>query len=105
MTNEQREAIEELKSLSPSEGAIEMILSLIKEQQIYIKKYNDTTEEMNRDIRKLISEIEKKDKQKDLMARAFKQDDARTVEEIKQYFADLARKEKIEYADTERNII
>ena len=68
MTNEQREAIEELKSLSPSEGAIEMILSLIKEQQIYIKKYNDTTEEMNRDIRKLISEIEKKDKQIDLMA-------------------------------------
>lgn len=46
-----------------------------------------------------------KDKIIDLMARAFKQDNVRTVEEIKQYFADLARKEKIEYADTERNII
>lgn len=75
------------------ENARNTILSLIKEQQIYIKKYNDTTEEMNRDIRKLISEIQKKDKQIDLMARAFKQDDVRTVEEIKQYFADLVEKE------------
>ena len=31
-------------------------------------------------------ELEKKDKIIDLMARAFKQDDIRTVEEIKQYF-------------------
>lgn len=37
--------------------------------------------------------IENKDKQIDLMARAFKQDDVRTVEEIKQYFADLVEKE------------
>ena len=86
MTNEQRKAIElakefmemdfsnpmgwsgyydtDLKELSK---AIDTVLSLIKEQQIYIKKYNDTTEEMNRDIRKLISEIQKKDKQIDLM--------------------------------------
>ena len=84
MTNEQREAIEickekiiesfydfpnptsiELKDTDVE--AIDTVLSLIKEQQIYIKKYNDTTEEMNRDIRKLISEIQKKDKQIDLM--------------------------------------
>lgn len=31
-------------------------------------------------------ELEKKDKQIDLMARAFKQDDVRSVEEIKKYF-------------------
>ena len=37
--------------------------------------------------------IQKKDKQIDLMARAFKQDDVRTVEEIKQYFAGLVEKE------------
>lgn len=66
MTNEQREAIEELKSLSPSEGAIDIVLSLIKEQQIYIKKSHDTTEEMNRDITILIDEMKQKDKQIDL---------------------------------------
>ena len=87
MTNEQ--AIETLKEIQESNRswlmqtkeencekiylrdieAIDTVLSLIKEQQIYIKKYNDTTEEMNRDIRKLISEIQKKDKQIDLMAK------------------------------------
>lgn len=45
-------------------------------------------------IKKYIQEqLEKKDKQIDLMARAFKQDDVRTVEEIKQYFAGLVEKE------------
>lgn len=33
-----------------------------------------------------IKELEKKDRQIDLMARAFKQDDVRSIEEIKQYF-------------------
>lgn len=37
--------------------------------------------------------IKQKGKQIDLMAKAFKQDDVRTVEEIKQYFADLAEQE------------
>ena len=77
MTNEQREAIEYLKesvliyknTIPKLSQAIDTVLSLIKEQQIYIKKYNDTTEEMNRDIRKLISEIQKKEKQIDLMAK------------------------------------
>ena len=84
MTNEQREAIElakeftkmdfsnpmgwtgyydaELEELSQ---AIETVLNLIKEQQ---------------------EKLEKKDKIIDLMAEAFKQDDVRSVEEIKQYF-------------------
>ena len=51
---------------------LDTVVSLIKEQQ---------------------EELDKKDKQIDLMARAFKQDDVRTVEEIKQYFADLVEKE------------
>ena len=80
MTNEQREAIDTLKEITENDllnywegterpyNAIQIVLSLIKEQQIYIKKSHDTTEEMNRDIRKLISEIQKKDKQIDLMA-------------------------------------
>ena len=115
MTNEQREAIETIKiylhdwrdSLTDEDGygaiveeydiefmdAIDTVLSLIKEQDKYIKDANDITTEMSNDIKKLTSEIKKKDKQIDLMARAFKQDDVRTVEEIKQYFAGLVEKE------------
>ena len=122
MTNEQREAIELLERIHASyflsgmieqsnyivdkayetDKAIDTVLSLIKEQQIYIKKYNDTTEEMNRDIRKLISEIQKKDKQIDLMAEIFyKRFKAELLleygfeneEQLKQYFADLVEKE------------
>ena len=52
----------ELEELSQ---AIETVLNLIKEQQ---------------------EKLEKKDKIIDLMAEAFKQDDVRSVEEIKQYF-------------------
>ena len=42
-------------------------------------------------ITKLQKENEEKDKQIDLMARAFKQDDVRSVEEIKQYFEKSAK--------------
>ena len=110
MTNEQRGAIEYLKesvliykkTIPKISDAIDTVLSLIKEQEIYIKKYNDTTEEMNRDIRKLISEIQKKDKQIDLMAEIFyKRFKAELLleygfeneEQLKQYFADLVEKE------------
>ena len=122
MTTEQRKAIEnlsEIVNLSKEElqkenenitaildyedlKSLDIVLSLIKEQQIYIKKYNDTTEEMNRDIRKLISEIQKKDKQIDLMAEIFyKRFKAELLleygfeneEQLKQYFADLVEKE------------
>ena len=57
---------------------------------------------MNRDIRKLISEIQKKDKQIDLMAEIFyKRFKAELLleygfeneEQLKQYFADLVEKE------------
>ena len=110
MTNEQREAIEYLKesvliyknTIPKLSQAIDTVLSLIKEQQIYIKKYNDTTEEMNRDIRKLISEIQKKDKQIDLMAElVYKRFKAELLleygfeneEQLKQYFVELVEKE------------
>ena len=45
------------------------VLSLIKEQDKYIKDANDITTEMSNDIKKLTSEIKKKDKQIDLMAK------------------------------------
>lgn len=81
MTTEQREAIEELKSLSPSEGAINTVLSMLKEKD---------------------KEIEKKDKQIDLMAElVYKRFKAELLleygfeneEQLKQYFADLVEKE------------
>ena len=129
MTNEQREAIEickekiiesfydfpnptsiELKDTDVE--AIEIVLSLIKEQQDEIEKLkvnlaksctdrtldretlkNQENENLEALHRAYNEELDKKDKQIDLMARAFKQDDVRTVEEIKQYFAGLVEKE------------
>ena len=112
MTNEQRVRVDRLERYLITDkdniytrvrvNDLDTALSLIKEQQIYIKKYNDTTEEMNRDIRKLISEIQKKDKQIDLMAEIFyKRFKAELLleygfeneEQLKQYFADLVEKE------------
>ena len=110
MTNEQRVRVDRLERYLITDrektyttvrvNDLDTVLSLIKEQEIYIKKYNDTTEEMNRDIRKLISEIQKKDKQIDLMARAIDNYDSqleintfKDKEHIKQYFGELAEKE------------
>lgn len=84
MTNEQRESVERLRK-----GIDDILFATLYSQ-----------EEMNTDIDTVLAlikeqqeELDKKDKQIDLMARAFKQDDVRTVEEIKQYFADLVEKE------------
>ncbi len=89
MTNEQREAIEYIqKQIDYFKEQIKFIeavdcdyyeeeyelyknrikqfstvLSLIKEQDKYIKDANDITTEMSNDIKKLTSEIKKKDKQ------------------------------------------
>ena len=119
MTNEQREAIKTcehyrdiLYACNYEEGeertgkAIDIVLSLIKEQEIYIKKSNDTTEEMNADIMVLIYKLKQKDKQIDLMANFIGQDmmcirpeiecnkmthDCKNC--IKLYFAGLVEKE------------
>ena len=69
---------EDLKSL-------QIALNMIKENSAEIQQKNTELAEKS-------AEIEKKDKQIDLMARAFKQDDVRTVEEIKQYFEKLAER-------------
>ena len=63
MTKEQEEAIEDLKSLSPSESSIDKVLFLIKEQQ---------------------EENKKKDKIIDLMAKEMFYENNRNVE--KQHF-------------------
>ena len=115
MTNGQREAIEKLEYVNRwydcnnyysryELDCIDTVLSLIKEQQAEMEDLKNKSVLIKRYFKKC-DLIKQKDKQIDLMARAFKQDDVRTVEEIKQYFAELVEKEKIEYADTKRNII
>lgn len=99
MTAEQKEAIKIcthykniLYACNCEEGtertgkAIETVLSLIQEQEKEIEASRQITTEMNNDVKKLIIECKKKNKIIDLMAKAFKQDDVRSVEEIKQYF-------------------
>ena len=107
MTNEQREAVEflefykqhclkkEIENMDNYETIhdgdfvsknLDTVLYLIKEQQEEIEKYKTLYD-------RALSDVVKADKQIDLMARAFKQDDVRTVEEIKQYFAGLVEKE------------
>ena len=54
-------------------------LEMLKQKDKEIKTLTQT----NKSYKGIIN---KKDRQIDLMARAFKQDDVRTVEEIKQYF-------------------
>ena len=80
MTTEQKEAVKDLVELNNKfdcgkyRKAIETVLNLIQEQE---------------------EELKKKDKQIDLMAKAFKQDDVRSVQEIKQYFERKVEDEKI----------
>lgn len=83
---------------------IETVLNMLKEKDKYIKDANDITTEMSNDIKKLTSELEKKDKIIDLMAfnladyvMYYDYDKCRNPEmiknkakEIKQYFAEKA---------------
>ena len=112
MTNEQRVRVDRLERyLITDRGKtytrvrvndLDTVLSLIKEQEKYIKDANDITEEMNGDIMRLIYELKQKDKQIDLMAElVYKRFKAELLleygfeneEQLKQYFADLVEKE------------
>ena len=109
MTTEQQEAIEYLRDLRPKiywilpEGkkleddkclrrAIETVLNLIQEQEKEINKYLEIIASKVIETAKddLLTEknieLEKKDNIIDELAKAFKQDDVRSVEGIKQYF-------------------
>lgn len=118
MTNEEREAIKILKEIQESNRAwlmqtkeencekiylkdieaIDAVLSLIKEQQEKIAKYEKIYKEY--DCYRWVKELDKKDKQIDLMARAIDNYDSqleintfKDKEHIKQYFAELLEKE------------
>ena len=65
---------------------IEILINLITKLQKENKnemRARDLLAQLNETLKK---EIKEKDKQIDLMARSFRQDDVRSVEEIKQYF-------------------
>lgn len=92
MTNEQREAIEELKSLSPSEGAIDIVLSLIKEQQEEIERKNKIIEESIKYIdSNNYVDSEECQFQQDFNIKCIGNIDCKDC--IKQYFAGLVEKE------------
>lgn len=73
MTKEQEKAIEGLKSLSPSESDIEIVLNMLKEKDEQIAKYEKIYKEY--DCYRWVKELEKKDKQIDLMAEYIDGDD------------------------------
>ena len=102
MTKEQEEAIEYLKQFSELMkkweateifSNIETVLNMLKEKDEEIEHWKNGFERELEDNRKNTYEllkqdliIREKDKQIDLMAKAFKQDDVRSIEELKQYF-------------------
>ena len=118
MTKEQ-EAIEYLKesvliyknTIPKISESIETVLNMLKEKD---KEIEELKQALARNIARNVTssmkesakskedlemlnagwqiELEKKDKIIDLLAKAFKQDDVRTVEEIKQYFEELAER-------------
>lgn len=116
MTTEQRKAIEnlsEIVNLSKEElqnenitaildyedlKSLDTALSLIKEQEEEIAKYEKIYKEY--DCYRWVKELNKKDKQIDLMARAIDNYDSqleintfKDKEHVKQYFAGLVEKE------------
>lgn len=92
MTNKQKEAIEELKSLSPSEGAIDIVLSLIKEQQEEIERKNKIIEESIKYIdSNNYVDSEECQFQQDFNIKCIGNIDCKDC--IKQYFAGLVEKE------------
>ena len=94
MTTEQKEAIEYLEesvliyknTLPKISEAIETVLSLIQKQEKEIEKYKKLYQKALDDAVVTAHDNMQKDKIIDELAKAFKQDDARIVQEIKQYF-------------------
>lgn len=79
MTNEQREAIEELKSLSPNERAIDTVLSMIKGKEKEIEMLKEDNKRLDKEAQKYFEtsiihskqynqQLEKKEKTIELMA-------------------------------------
>ena len=103
MTTEQKEAIEYLEesvliyknTLPKISEAIETVLSLIQKQEKEIEKYKKLYQKALDDAVVTAHDNMQKDKIIDELAKAFKQDDARSVEEIKQFYERKVEDEKI----------
>ena len=94
MTTEQKEAIEYLEesvliyknTLPKISEAIETVLNLIQEKDKEIEKYKKLYQKALNDAVVTAHDNMHKDKIIDELAKAFKQDDVRSVEEIKQFY-------------------
>ena len=105
MTTEQKEAIDNLEKLSEyclcytinekNIVDIETVLNLIQEQEKEIEKYKKLYQKALDDAVVTAHDNMQKDKIIDELAKAFKQDDVRSVEEIKQFYERKVEDEKI----------
>lgn len=92
MTTKQKEAVKDLVEFNNKfdcgkyRKAIETVLSLIQKQEKEIEKYKKLYQKALDDTVVTAHDNMQKDKIIDELAKAFKQDDVRSVEEIKQYF-------------------
>ena len=97
MTTEQKEAIDRLNYINRAYDlnnyysnydldCIDVVLNLIQEQEKEIEKYKKLYQKALDDAVVTAHDNMQKDKIIDELAKAFKQDDVRSVEEIKQYF-------------------
>ena len=94
MTTEQKEAVEYLEesvliyknTLPKISKAIETVLNLIQEKDKEIEKYKKLYQKALDDAVVTAHDNMQKDKIIDELAKAFKQDDVRSVEEIKQFY-------------------
>lgn len=71
----------------------ETVLNLIQEKEKEIEKYKKLYQKALDDAIVTAHDNMQKDKIIDELAKAFKQDDVRSVEEIKEYFEELAKEE------------
>ena len=100
MTTEQKEAVEtmqhwieyakqnkdKINKVDELIGIQETVLNLIQEQEKEIEKYKKLYQKALDDAVVTAHDNMQKDKIIDELAKAFKQDDVRSVQEIKQYF-------------------
>ena len=106
MTTEQKEAIDRLNYINRAYDynnyystydldCIDIVLNLIQEQEKEIEKYKKLYQKALDDAVVTAHDNMQKDNIIDELAKAFKQDDVRSVEEIKQFYERKVENEKI----------
>lgn len=106
MTTEQKEAIDRLNYINRAYDynnyystydldCIDVVLNLIQEQEKEIEKYKKLYQKALDDAVVTAHDNMQKDNIIDELVKAFKQDDVRSVEEIKQFYERKVENEKI----------